>query len=200
MKELVHALTAMGPVGVFLLGILDSAGIPLPAGVDGLLLLLAAAEPETAYYSAISAIVGSSIGNLILFGIARKGGETYLERFTAAGRGARFREWFLQYGLITIFIPAFVPLVPLPLKIFVISAGAMGVHPMAFIAVVVAARIPRYLGLAYLGHQLGENSMDYLKSHARELLLISLALFVFLFALVKATSWFRARRSLTERA
>lgn len=199
MKDFVNILLSWGPLGVLVLATIDSAGIPLVAGVDALLVVLAAANPAQAYLSAGGAVLGSCIGNMILFWIARKGGEAYLDRYTASGRGARFRQWFQRYGLITVFIPCVVP-IPLPLKVFVLCAGAMGVHPVAFLVVVLAGRIPRYFGLAYLGAQLGSGAGAYLKSHLGELFLIAGALFVFLFLLVKAADWIRARRGLTERA
>ena len=70
------------------------------------------------------ALAGSLIGCFILFYIARRGGEVYMAKYTSSGRGARFKTWFQHYGLLTIFIPALVP-IPMPLKVFVICAGAL---------------------------------------------------------------------------
>ncbi|MDX2151255.1 MAG: VTT domain-containing protein [Bryobacteraceae bacterium] len=193
MKGFVDWLVALGPLGVFLLAALDSAGVPLPAAVDLLVVALAAAEPSKAVLLAALAIIGSIIGNMVLFTIARKGGEAYLARYTAAGRGAKFRQWFLRYGLITVFIPASVPMIPLPLKIFVLSAGALRVRPLTFFATVVAARVPRYGFLAWLGAQIGENSVAWLRSHVRELLLFALALFALLYLMVKLAEKFHKR-------
>ena len=94
-------------------------------GVDALVVLVSALDSSRAYWAAAAAIVGSVAGSLGLFYIARKGGEAYLLRHTTSGRGARLRAWFLEYGLLTVFVPAFVPVIPLPLKIFVLSAGAL---------------------------------------------------------------------------
>ena len=71
------------------------------------------------------ACAGSVIGSMILFFIARKGVKDYLDRHTMSGRGALFHEWFMHYGLLTVFVPALSP-VPTPMKLFVICAGAMG--------------------------------------------------------------------------
>lgn len=169
---------------MFLLALLDSAGVPLPGGVDALLLVVAVIEPATAYMSAALAIVGSAIGSMILFYIARKGGQRYLERRTAAGLGRRMREWFQRYGLLTVFVPALIP-IPMPMKVFVLSAGTLGVRPLAFLGVVLLARVPRYFALAYLGESLGRDAAGFLRDHAWHMIGIAVALFAFLYLLVK---------------
>jgi len=177
-------LISWGPAGVFLLAILDSAGIPLPGGVDALLIFVGVVNHSGAYTAAAAAVVGSIIGSLILFYIARKGGEHYLNRYTSSGRGARLKAWFLEYGMLTVFVPACVP-VPMPLKLFIVSAGALGVNPVTFTLVVTAARIPRYFFLAWLGTKLGDQTLPYLKSHLWQLLLFSLILFGLLYLLIR---------------
>ncbi len=184
MRKFVDTLVGYGPFGVFTLAILDSAGIPLPGGVDGLLLLISTMRPEDAWTSAIAAIVGSVIGSWILFSLARKGGESYLEKHTISPRALRLRVWFQEYGLITVFVPALLP-IPMPLKIPVLCAGALGVRRRMFLAVMVAARIPRYFGLAWLGTQLGDNALGWLKEHALHIGGFALLLVFVLYLLVR---------------
>jgi membrane protein DedA with SNARE-associated domain len=184
---------AWGPPGLFLLAILDSAGIPLPSTVDLSIVYLAAKDPGRAYISAAIAVAGSAVGCMILYFIARKGGELYLDVRTATGMPARFRNWFLRYGLATVFVPGLVPIVPLPMKVFVLSAGALGVRPLTFLLVVLAARIPRYVGLAYLGTKLGEHSLDYLKQHAWYLLGLAVLLLLMIVVILRISDYYRNR-------
>ena len=200
MAELFRLILAWGPVGVLLVAALDSAGVPLPTGVDALLLATSIYSPQKAYFAALLATIGSVAGNIFLFTLARRGGEAYLARHTVSGRAARFGEWFRHYGLITVFIPAFVPIVPLPLKVFVLSAGALGVSTRAFVLTIVAGRVPRFLAIAYLGVQLGENSVAWLRDHKWHLTAIALGLFVFLFVLVKLIDYRRGNRGRSSAA
>jgi uncharacterized membrane protein YdjX (TVP38/TMEM64 family) len=147
-------------------------------------------NPGRAYFLAMMTVAGSVVGFVILFYIARKGGELYLDNLTRTGWARRFREWFLRYGLVTVFIPTLIP-IPLPTKIFVLSAGAFGVRTMRFVLVVLAARIPRYLGLAYLGSQLGEHSTVWIENHFWILAGLAVALFIVLVFLVKLSHRFR---------
>ena len=143
MKDLFALLQSWGPFGAMLLAVLDSAGIPLPAGVDALVIAVAIASPAAAMGTATLSVIGSCAGSMFLFWVARKGGKLYLERQASSVRALRLRVWFDRYGLLTVFIPALVP-IPMPLKVFVLSAGALGTRPLSFLAVVLAARIPRY--------------------------------------------------------
>jgi membrane protein YqaA with SNARE-associated domain len=183
-RSIGNTLLLWGPWGVLLLAVLDSAGIPAVEGVDALLVVMGSRDPRAAYFSAGLAVVGSVVGSLFLYYVARKGGEAYLDGRTQTGWTKKFRAWFHHYGALTIFIPALVP-IPLPLKVFVLSAGALGMNRWHFVLVMLAARIPRYFGLAYLGAQLGDKPLHYLKTHVFQLLGLSVALFLFLLFLVK---------------
>jgi membrane protein YqaA with SNARE-associated domain len=182
-------------MGVFFLGLLDSTGVPMIGGVDALIVLVAIMNHSQAYLAAGAAIAGSLIGSLVLFGIAYKGGEEYHRRHTSSPRGAKLRAWFHEYGLLTVFVPAFVPIIPLPLKIFIISAGALEESPVTFSIVLLAARIPRYMFMAWLGSRLGADSIPYLRQHIWELVLLTAALFVVLYFGVRIAHNYRVNKS-----
>lgn len=154
-------------------------------GVDALLILIAVVSSSQAYLAAGTAVIGSLVGSMILFLIARKGGEEYHRRHTSSPRGNKLRAWFHEYGLLTVFVPAVVPIIPLPLKIFVISAGALEENPVKFAIVFLAARAPRYFFLAWLGLQLGKNTLPFLEHHIWQLVLLAAGLFVILYFIVK---------------
>jgi membrane protein YqaA with SNARE-associated domain len=191
MRHLRDVLVSWGPLGVFVLASVESAGIPNPGGTDALLLLLAIARPNEAMLCAVLAAVGSLIGSEIFYEITRKGGEKFLAKYTAGNNGRKFREWFARYGLITVFIPALLPIPILPFKVFAACAGVMCVPRHRLLLVLAAARFPRYLALAYLGQQLGENSTAWLKGHLWHLLALAVAIGIALYGLVR---WVDARR------
>ncbi len=176
MHHFLEILKQLGPLGVLVLSTVESAGIPNPGGTDVLLLFMAAARPEDAVLSAALAVVGSLAGSIFFFEILRRGGEKFLTKHTASGRGQRFRAWFLRYGMITVFVPAFLPIPILPFKAFCACAAAMGVTRKRFLLVLAAARIPRYAALAYLGATLGEHSGMWLRDHGWYLLALGVVL------------------------
>lgn len=163
-KHVAGTLIAWGPHGLFVLAIFDSAGLPIVGGVDALLIAVSVNQPHRAFLAALWAILGSLCGSLILFGIARKGGEVLLSKHIASRTGARLHRWFERYGLVTVFIPAVSPL-PLPMKVPVFCAGALEVRWSYFISVVSAARAIRYFALAYLALHYGHSTFQFLESH-----------------------------------
>ena len=195
MKEFLAGLVEWGLPGLFFAAFLDGAGVPVPSGVDVLIVFLATHMPDQVIPMAVVAVLGSILGNLLLFGIARRGGQMFLEKRTASKRSKRFRHWFDHYGLLTVFVAALVPLPVMPLKIFVFCSGALGVSPRRFITVFVGARIPRYLGLAFLGRAMGNDALTFLRLHVWHLAGFAAGLFVVLVALVKYADRRRAVRN-----
>jgi membrane protein YqaA with SNARE-associated domain len=177
LNSIKDVLVSYGPFGVLLLAFLDSAGIPVSAGMDALIILVAVQTPDRAWLVALLAVLGSVGGNIVLFSAARKGRgwARKEEKAVAPGEPGRFERWFREYGLITIFVPAVVPVIPLPLKVFVISAGVMRARLGRVLGVIVAARVLRYGGEAYLGIRLGQESMTWLKAQVWTLTVIACA-------------------------
>jgi membrane protein YqaA with SNARE-associated domain len=188
LQHLKVALIAFGPLGVFLLAALDSCGVPLPGAMDVSLIYVAWHSPKLAYWTALMAVLGSLCGNVGLFLASRHGVRRFFKQ-PEPDKPQKFRQWFERYGLVTVFIPALVP-VPLPMKPFVVSAGVMRTHFGQFLAVVVVARMIRYCGEAYLAVRLGQDAQGFLVRNGWTLTAVALALAFALFALI----WLNDRR------
>jgi membrane protein YqaA with SNARE-associated domain len=176
LSKIAAALIAYGPWGVFLLGFIDSLGIPLPATMDAFLVLVAVKAPHRAYFTALMAVLGTAGGSISLFLAARHGRRLFLKGDPPPGKRQRFERWFDRYGMLTVFIPAVTPVLPLPLKVFVVSAGALKTPFSKFLAVILLARVIRYFGEAYLGIQLGADAQTFLARHVWMIVGIALAL------------------------
>ena len=164
LAKLSTVLQIYGPWGVFVLALIDSMGVPLPGGVDLVLLGIgveAVDTPSQAWLSALIALIGSLIGNAILFLAAQQGRRLFSTKDAAPDRTLRSEVWFRRYGLLTVFVPATVPLIPLPLKVFVISAGAFRTSFAKFMAVILVARGIHYFGMTYLALQLGADARQF---------------------------------------
>jgi membrane protein YqaA with SNARE-associated domain len=182
LAKLTAILIAYGPLGILVLAFIDSAGIPVASGMDALVILVAAKTPSRALLAASMGVLGSLLGNVALFMGARAGARRFVKS-PPPGDKTRFRGWFERYGLLTIFIPSMLP-IPLPLKVFVISAAALGTPLWTFMLVITLGRCIRYFGEAYLGVKLGEGSAHFLRAHTWHLALGALALFAVLYAVL----------------
>lgn len=198
MKTFLELLKTWGLPGAFLIAFVDGIGLPNPGGPDYLVLFLAWTHPQLAWWTASLATAGALSGSLALFWIARKGGQKYLERRAGGPRALKFRRWFQRYGLISVFVPAVVPVIPLPMKVLVICAGALGVHPLAFLAVMAAGKMPRFFFFAWLGKSLGEHSTEWLKDHRWHFLLAAVVLAAGLYLLVRVADRRRAASDVPE--
>lgn len=183
LHHLTDALVAWGPAGILLLAVLDSSGVPVAGVFDAFLILIAVERPSFAWGSAALAVAGSVIGNVILFQAARRGGRRFMDKAAPEGRAAKFREWFRRYGMVTVFVPALLP-IPMPMKLFVISAGVTGTSLREFVTVILAARTLRYFGEAWLGVTLKRESTAFLKTHAWWFAAGAAALFLSLYGFI----------------
>lgn len=173
--KITAALVTYGPWGIFLIGFIDSLGIPLPATMDALLILIAVKAPHRAYLAALMAVLGSLGGNLALFLGIRHGSRLLIKTVPEPGKPGRFRDWFRRYGLVTVFVPAVIPVLPLPFKVFVVSAAYLHTPLRRFLAVILIARLLRYFGEAYLGVRLGAGASAFLAHNAWTLAGVALA-------------------------
>ena len=162
--------------------------------MDLLLIVVAAKAPPRAWFAATLAVVGSLAGNMVLYWLCRTGAQRMAREEPVPGsRTWRFRQWYQRYGLVTVFIPAVVPVLPLPLKVFVISAGVLRTPPGALLGVILLARAMRFYGLAYLGTRMGtEGAWSFLRHNAWALTGVALGLAVLFYALIRLSD--RSRR------
>ena len=172
---------AFGPWGIFFVSLSDSAFIPMPQGVDTLLVAQAIAAPDVTYFAATLAVLGSLLGSLILYELARRGGRMMLEKKISKKGFEHMHNQIEKWDALVLLFPTMIPL-PLPMKLFVIAAGVFQMSVARFCAVLVFARIVRYFGIAYLALQYGEKTMTMLTENAWIGVLILLAIAVLLVA------------------
>jgi membrane protein YqaA with SNARE-associated domain len=156
------AVPFLGPPGVFLAAMLDSSFLSLPEINDLLVVTAAARGPETAWLFAAMATLGSLAGCSLLWSLARRRGEPFLERRFGAARVLRTRRAFQRYDLLALAIPALLP-PPMPFKIFVLCSGVFGISYRRFALTLLAARGMRYLAWALVGLHFGEEAVSVLK-------------------------------------
>lgn len=155
----------LGPWGLFLVALADSALVPLPQGVDALIVAQAIAAPGSTYFAAGLAVAGSLLGSLILYGMAARGGKLMLEKKISAAGIEKMHRQMEKYGALVLLLPTMIPL-PLPMKLIVIGAGVFQMKLPRFIAVITLARIVRYFGIAYLALRYGETATRLIQENA----------------------------------
>jgi len=153
----------MGGGGLFAVTLLDSFILSFPFVTDALVIELSGEHPaRMPYYVAMSAL-GSLAGSVLLFLLARKGGEAYFHRH--AGRGAlKAKRWVQRHAFLSIFIPALLP-PPFQYKIFVLAEGVFEAPLRTFVLGVLLGRGIRYFAEAIFGIKYGQQTLVFLMAH-----------------------------------
>ena len=173
-QKIVAFAGALGAPGLFLISFLDSSILTFPVINDLLLIDLSIQHPGRMPLYAAMAALGSVLGCVVLYFIARKGGEAFFRR-KAGARGEVIRHWVERNGFGGMLVAALLP-PPTPFKIFVFAAGVFEVPLWSFTSAVLLARVFRYFGMGYLAVRYGEQAMPYLAAHKWQAALAVVAL------------------------
>lgn len=157
------ALTLGGP-GLFIVAFCDSSFLSLPEINDLLIVLMVTRQKERMVYYATMATLGSIAGCLVLYGVARRGGEALLKRRFKEGSVDRAMRLFQRYGLMVVLIPSLLP-PPAPFKIFVLLAGVAKVPLPRFALAIGIGRGLRYFGEGLLAVWYGDAALAYLEEN-----------------------------------
>jgi membrane protein YqaA with SNARE-associated domain len=169
-----------GPA-MMLIGALDSSLLSLPEVNDYLVVARCYAHPRTVFFFPLFASVGSVIGCLLLYTILRRGGQAVLHRRFRPEHIKRVEQAYARFGILALAIPALWP-PPMPFKIFVATAGALGFPRRRFIVTIFIARSVRYYTEGILAVLYGRRVLRFLEENGG--LLLSVLVGVCLVALV----------------
>jgi membrane protein YqaA with SNARE-associated domain len=165
-QKIVAFAGALGAPGLFLISFLDSSILTFPVINDLLLVELSVQKPPRMPLYAAMAMIGSLLGCMLLYFVAKKGGEAFFHK-KAGNRGHAIRTWVERNGFGGMLIAALLP-PPTPFKIFVFAAGGFGVPLGSFASAIALARAIRYFGIGYLAIRYGDQAMPFLKQHKLE--------------------------------
>lgn len=170
MKRLVAWIQAFavgsGGLGLFALTFLDSSFLSFPMVSDVLVMSMVTRHKERLLYYSIAPALGSTAGCLVLYFIARAGGEALLRK--------RFKEHHVenglrrirQHGLLAVVIPALLP-PPAPFKIFILLAGVAEIPVSQFSAAVFGARFVRFFAEGVFAIFYGDRAAAWVMAHAK---------------------------------
>jgi len=177
-----HWLLSFGPFGLFAIAFLDSVLVPIPGGVDAMLLLLAAARPSWMLIYVAAATIGSTAGCIGLYVASKRAGHRALSRFSEA-KQKRVKDLIDRYDVLSVLVASVLP-PPFPFKLFVVSAGVFRLNFLRFTIAIAAGRTFRYLLEGYLAARYGEHAKEILQQYYPSIG-IGLAVLIVLFFVAK---------------
>jgi membrane protein YqaA with SNARE-associated domain len=160
-----NAAIAMGGPGLFLIAYLDSSFLSFPEVNDIMIIGMVMRHPQRLVYYALMSTIGSVLGCLSIYYLARKGGEAFLRKRFKEHHVDRAMVLIQRYGLLAIIVPALLP-PPAPFKIFVLLAGVAAIPAWQFATAIFVARVIRYGGEGLLAVWYGDRAFTFLQEHA----------------------------------
>jgi membrane protein YqaA with SNARE-associated domain len=158
---------SIGGLGLFFVAFIDASVLSLPEVNDILIVYMTMKSPSFLLYYVAMATAGSVGGSLVVYYIGKKGGEALLRRQFARDKVDRMHARFRRFGMATVVVPAMLP-PPVPLKLFVLGAGAAGMSAGTFAAAVGIGRGLRYLVEGVLAYYYGAAALDYIRRNGPE--------------------------------
>jgi membrane protein YqaA with SNARE-associated domain len=137
-------LKPLGVWGVGGLALLDSALIPIPGSMDGVIIGYVHAAPHKFFLYCLMAAAASTLGSLVPFFIGRAGGELVLLKRINRERYERIRDRFERQEFFAILIPSMGP-PPTPLKLFQFAAGVFEMKLAPFVLATFTGKMIQYL-------------------------------------------------------
>jgi membrane protein YqaA with SNARE-associated domain len=174
-QKVVAFASGLGAPGLFLISFLDSSVLTFPIINDLLLIELSMEHPARMPLYAFMASLGSVLGCVVLYFIARKGGEAIFHQ-KAGKHGHAIRHWVERNGFVGMLLAALLP-PPTPFKFFVLAAGVFEVPLFSYTSAITIARLVRYFGIGYLAIRYGAGAMPYLVQHKLQVTVFVIALF-----------------------
>ena len=183
-KFSVALLAVMKPLGVWGVGglaLIDSALIPIPVSMDGVVIGYVANNHQKFLLYCVVAAAASAIGALVPFSIGRAGGELFLLKRINRERYERMRDRFEKQEFVAILIPAMLP-PPTPLKLFEFAAGVFEMRALPFGIAIFCGKLTQFIVCSLLTIWFGPTLIHSLRRamHQHLGLAIGTALFAIL--------------------
>lgn len=150
------------PFWLFGVALAEASVFPLPP--DALLVPMALARPQRAYFYAaiatLGSVLGGAIGYFIGFELFAKLAQPIINFYHYGAAFAAFQHKFTQYGAAVILLKG---LTPIPYKIVTIAAGAARFNFSEFMLLSLITRGARFFLEAILLHAFGEPARNFIE-------------------------------------
>lgn len=172
------------PWGLGAVSFSESSVFPIPP--DAMLVPMALARPERAYFYALittlTSVAGGLLGYIIGALLYESVGLWVIELYGLEDKAANFRALFAEHGHWTIMIAGFTPI---PYKLITITSGFAGYDVWMFILLSLLTRGARFFLLAALLYKFGDWIRDFIDRHFAILTTLVAAVGILGFVLVR---------------
>ncbi len=144
---LLAVLKPLGVWGVFSLALVDSALLPLPMSMDGVIIGYVQSNHGKFPLYCLAGAAAAAVGSLVPFFIGRAGGELFLLKRINRERYERIRDRFERQEFLAVLIPSMLP-PPTPLKVFQFAAGVFEMRPAPFVLATFCGKLVQFFAFS----------------------------------------------------
>ena len=175
------------------MGILDSSFLFLPFGNDLLVTALVARNHHNFWIYVVTAAIGSTIGALLVDIVARKLGETGVQKMTGQRRFKYLKRKITEKGAQALIVGCLAP-PPFPFTLVIAMTSALAYPRRRLIWIVALARAARFLILSLLAIKFGRTIMRVMDSAGFRYTMIAFAVFCVAMSVYSISKWVRTSR------
>ena len=197
MKSIFYSLLGyfLTPAGVLFMGILDASIVFfLPLGIDFVVIILSARNPDLFWLYALLATAGSVTGAAGTFWLGRKVGEAGLKRLVRPSTLRRVEQRVTNSAAVPVAALALIP-PPFPFTAFVLVSGACRVNPWTFLSTLTGVRLVRFAIEAALASHYGRGILTWMQSSTFTAIVIVLTGLAVVGTIASAVAVYRSVRS-----
>lgn len=196
-RHILGALFQAGYLGPLILGTLDSSFLFVPVGNDILIVALVARHHSDFWIYTISGAIGSVCGVFLLDLVARKLGESGVQKVTGQSRFEYLKKKIGKRGGWVVALACLSP-PPFPFTMLVATTSALAYPRRKILAIVGLCRVLRFLILSYLAIKYGRRILLLIQTPAFKYTMIGFAVMCLVvsgFSIAKWVGTSRAERS-----
>ena len=184
----------LGGFGLVLLGILDSSFLIMPLGNDLLLVGLTSQHHNRLIYYIPMAVLGSTLGVLVLDLVLRGAGEDGLKKHISARRVEYLKKKVSDNAGFAVALAALAP-PPFPFTPVIAAASAFSYPRWKLLSVIAGARLIRFTIIGFLAVWLGTYILTLAKTPEFEYAMVGFILLCVVGSAFSIYSWvYRSRR------
>jgi membrane protein YqaA with SNARE-associated domain len=186
-------LFRLGYFGPFVMGLMDSSFLFLPFGNDLLVVALVARHHHAWWLYVITAICGSTLGVFALDLVARKVGETGVQKVAGRRRFAFLKRKIDEHGAKALVLGCLAP-PPFPFTMLVATTSALAYPKRRLLLTVAVSRGVRFLILALLALKYGRAILHIVNSEGFKWTMIVFSILCVVGSVISITGWVRGSR------
>lgn len=192
-QPLVRVLFHLGYFGPFVMGVMDSSFLFLPVGNDLVIVLLVARHHAHWWIYVVAGVCGSTLGSFFLDLVARKVGETGIQKIAGNRRFDYLKRKIGERGAGALMLACLSP-PPFPFTMVVATTSALGYPRRKLLLTIAGSRAVRFVILALLALKYGRGIMRVVNSRAFKWTMIGFAFLCIVGSVLSIAKWVRGSR------